>query len=619
MANAKLPPAWAGKMRKKHGGMPCKNKSADIKRKEHIMKKMFKAAAVIAAMVMALVLGGCGSKEEEDPSNDPYWPFGYIEETLDDGFVVWKYDGGGCDLVRYDGTATEVTIPNGITRIEGAFSGNSSITKVTIPDSVTAIIDGLAFGNCTALETVIIGNGITEICNNAFSNCTALKTVTIGDGVTKIGGFAFGNCTALATLSIGDGVKEIGDSAFYSCAKLTSVTIPDSVVSIGEMAFALGESHQHSYWGNEAECPETALEKVVLGKGLKSIGRGAFDYCCYIKTVEYRGTLKDWCELDKGEYLLVSAESVTIPVGEGKTVDILNYTGLQDDDFSIEIPEGTTKIGSASFYHAKHLKGVTIPASVKSIGNDAFNGCTGLSAVPALSEGLTSIGERAFYFCPVMKGELVIPKSVNKVGWYAFDDCWQITKLEIKNGNMEFSSSSFSFNSLGGNEPLYSKCQTVILPEGLEEIPDSMFDFYSNLTTVKLSAGLKKIGRNAFRRCESLTDITIPEGTEEIGYSAFEGCKALKKITIPASMKSIGIGAFNACYVFGPNTTFINIEFEKTDGWYMCDSDSSYRPDYSTGEPMNQTELSDPEKMGERLSGTGSVENSYAGKWLYRK
>ncbi|MCH5295021.1 MAG: leucine-rich repeat domain-containing protein [Treponema sp.] len=549
-------------------------------------------AVIIGALLVMSGLTGCGNGNEEE--NNPYGPFGYIEETLEGGFVVWKYEDGTCRLMRYDGTATEVTIPNGITKIEGAFSGNSSIKKVTIPNSVTAIIDEMAFGNCTALETVIIGNGITEICNGAFFNCTALKTVTIGDGV-----------------------KEIGDRAFYGCAKLTSVTIPDSVVSIGEMAFALGEAHAHS--DQSEECPETALEKVVLGKGLKSIGWGAFYYCCYIKTVEYRGTLKDWCELDKEEYLLMSAESVTIPIGEGKTVDILNDTGLLADDFSIEIPEGTTKIGSFSFYHAKHLKGVTIPDSVKSIGNDAFNGCTGLSAVPTLSEGLTSIGDRAFYICFIMKGELVIPRSVNKVGMHAFDDCHSITKLEIKNGNMEFNSNSFSFNSLFGDEQVYSKVQTVILPEGLEEIPDSMFDYYPNLTTVKLSAGLKKIGRNAFRGCESLTDITIPAGTEEIGYSAFEGCKALEKITIPASMKSIGIGAFNACYVFGPNTTFINIEFEKTDGWYMCDSDSSYRPDHSTGEPMDQAELSDPKKMGELLSGTGSAEKSYAGKWLYRK
>ena len=541
-------------------------------------------AVIIGALLVIAGLTGCGGKDEDNP----YGPHDdYTEETLEGGFVVWKYEDGRRELVRYDGTATEVTIPDGITKIESwVFSLNGSITKVTIPDSVTAIIEDFGFSSCKALETVIIG-----------------------DGVTKIGSFAFGNCTALATLSIGDGVKEIGDSAFYSCAKLTSVTIPDSVVSIGELAFALGESHSHPNNVDEEyekKCPKTALEKVVLGKGLKSMGRGAFENCCYIKTVEHRGTLKDWCELDKGENLLTFAESVTIPVGEGKTVDILADT----DDFSIDIPEGTTKIGSTSFYNAKHLTGVTIPASVKSIGDDAFNG-TGLSAVPVLSEGLTSIGKRAFYGCFSMGGKLVIPKSVKEVKDFAFYDCNIITDLEIKNGDIDLGISAlFGYNS---------KLQTAILPEGLEEIPDSMFDSYSNLTTVKLSAGLKKIGRNAFRGCESLTDITIPEGTEEIGYSAFAGCKALNEITIPASMKSIGIGAFNACYVFGPNTTFINIKFEKTDGWYMCDNDSSYSPDYSTETAMDQTELSDPEKMGERLSGTGYVENSYAGKWLYRK
>ena len=132
---------------------------------------------------------------------------------------------------------TSVTIPDSVTSIEDyAFLDCTSLTSVTIPDSVTSIGAG-AFDHCTSLTSITIGNGVTSIGAGAFSGCSSLTNVTIPDGVTSIGWAAFSGCSSLTNVTIPDSVTSIPGYAFVDCTSLTSVTIPDSVISIGESAF----------------------------------------------------------------------------------------------------------------------------------------------------------------------------------------------------------------------------------------------------------------------------------------------------------------------------------------------------------------------------------------------
>lgn len=152
-------------------------------------------------------------------------------------------------LVKYKGSAAEVTIPDGVIDIgDEAFGGCTSLTSVTIPNSVTSICNG-AFWNCTGLTSITIPDGVTDIGNSAFDGCTSLTSVTIPNKLTDIRAYIFYGCTSLTSIKISDRATCIGYCAFGKCTSLTNITIPDSVTDIGELAFSGCEGIKATYKG----------------------------------------------------------------------------------------------------------------------------------------------------------------------------------------------------------------------------------------------------------------------------------------------------------------------------------------------------------------------------------
>ena len=144
-------------------------------------------------------------------------------------------------ITGYVGTDTVVVIPSKINGITVETIGHtafrySSVTSVTIPDSVTSIPDA-AFVNCSELTNISIPNSVTYIGLSAFSSCTSLKSITLPSSLSSISEALFFDCSQLTTIQIPDSVSSIQAYAFYTCRNLKTIRIPVSVTSIGDYAF----------------------------------------------------------------------------------------------------------------------------------------------------------------------------------------------------------------------------------------------------------------------------------------------------------------------------------------------------------------------------------------------
>ena len=104
-------------------------------------------------------------------------------------------------------------------------------------DGTATLIGYVGHDKNLTVPEAINGYMLTSIGGGAFLGCTSLTQVTIPDSVTRIDYRAFRGCTSLTRVTIPDSVTIIGIDAFYGCESLTQVTIPDSVTGIGEDAF----------------------------------------------------------------------------------------------------------------------------------------------------------------------------------------------------------------------------------------------------------------------------------------------------------------------------------------------------------------------------------------------
>lgn len=198
----------------------------------------------------------CGANLEVDRDKDaaicPYCNSAYIVEKAINNYnttnniradVVNVYGSANSDfviragtLIKYNGAAVDVTIPDDVVAIESAFENCIGLKSVTIPDGVTLIGDN-AFKNCKNLASVHFPNEVTSIGNFSFNGCINLTSVKLPNKVSRIGSNAFEGCIGLTSIALPDKLSEIGASAFKGCSGLTSVTIPGGVTYIGDSAF----------------------------------------------------------------------------------------------------------------------------------------------------------------------------------------------------------------------------------------------------------------------------------------------------------------------------------------------------------------------------------------------
>ena len=208
---------------------------------------------------------------------------------------------------------------------------------------------------------------------------------------------------------------------------------------------------------------------------------------------------------------------------------------------SLFLPDSVTVIGEDAFDGCSFLTAVDLPGSVRKIGDGAFSGCSSLTSV-TIPRGVTVIGEDAFRDCSALVS-VEIPDTVTEIGLLAFSGCSSLVSADIPNsvriiGVMAFSGcTSLVSVKIPDSVALISICGVFLKCSSLREIKVSPGNrFFHDIDGVLYEGTKLRI----YPPGKDLETYSIPDSATEIDNDAFQDCTKLTAVEIPGSVRKIG-------------------------------------------------------------------------------
>ena len=283
------------------------------------------------------------------------------------------------------------------------FYGNKYLRSVTYNDMEEAIYDR-EFMDCSNLQNIVFGKGITSIGISAFKNCTSLPGITIPDEVLTMGNSCFAGCTALKNAKVGSGVKTLEWYSFGACTALTDMQIGVNVDSIGKSVFY--------------NC--NSLPQINIPEATKAISDSVFYKCTSLADVIIEDRTTTLRLGSNGSSSSSTATASTNPLFHSCPLDSVYIGGKIS--YKTE-----AKYGFSPFFRNTSLRTVVVSDTETLVYDNEFYGCTGLTDV-VIGDGVTAIGNWAFSGCTGLVN-FSFGNSVETIGAEAFSDCTSMVKI----------------------------------------------------------------------------------------------------------------------------------------------------------------------------------------------
>lgn len=437
---------------------------------------------------------------------------------------IGQYAFSGCKNLE------SIIVPSGVTELGTSTFHSSGVSSVSLPSALKQI-GSACFRDCQNLISVDVPQSVTEIGNGAFSNCTSLETVRLPDSLIEIPRRCFEGCVSLSDISLPKCLYFIDCDAFARCVSLKEICIPESIAEIDLRS--LRNCSSLSTLSVSCERPDTLF--VSLGYGGEDRLTGT---SITLKVPE--GTFELYDSLWKNN--VVWGQFARITDGVRTTQE----KSFNDNGIIYRITDAEKQYVNVALNYA--VGNVVIPTvvespltkkqySVQGIDNQAFCGNGKLITVE-ISPGLTSIPDSCFFYCWQLT-DVSLPNSIKDLGQESFGWCNALKTINIPEGVTVLP------------DGIFNCCQglsTIELPRGLKTIGKEAFNSCPSLESIKIPASVDSIGTSAFNSCWTLKSVTIPRKVTVISNSMFTDCFELQKIRMKGKVSRIEDSAFENCY-----------------------------------------------------------------------
>ena len=449
---------------------------------------------------------------------------GSADEALDrlDGLSLKLLSGERIIVSQAEDNDEILEIPWGINGVrKGAFEGNGSLRRLTLPDSCTELGER-AFADCEGLEEVVLPAGLESLEVELFAGCTSLREIVIPASVKVIRSGAFRGCTNLSHVELQNPRTSVFEDAFEGCP----YQIPEPDTGDVQFEVAVDKKNRATITGFSGAGERLVIPEMYAGHPVVSVAKDVFAGHAELKEIRL-------------------PDSVTAVQGDA----FRGCAGLE----SLRLSDNISKLTASSFAGCVSLREVNVPAAMPEVKRGLFKD----SPVETVyvSKGTQRVDPNAFFhreYDPV-SGALLKGKTMRRIVIHP-----ENPYLRAEGSCLYSADGKTLLADLGDAEE-------IAVPEGVEVIGENAFNKNQFLREISFPASLRRIGsgalaetgletvrfpeqlraidEKAFSFCRALAEAELPEGLETLGNQAFEGCP-IRSIRLPASLKELGSSCF---------------------------------------------------------------------------